>query len=43
MKGMSCRLTDLFTGAVCERAGAEMFDSGLCLDLEAWGFHFLKF
>ena len=43
LKGMSCRLTDLFTGAVYERKGEEMVDPGLYIDLEAWGFHFLKF
>jgi len=36
-------LTDLLTGAVYERKGEEMFDSGLSIDLEAWGFHFWKF
>ena len=43
LKSVSCRLTDLFTGAVYERKGEEMFHSGLYIDLEAWGFHFLKF
>jgi hypothetical protein len=43
LKDISCRLTDLFTGAVYERKGEEMLDSGLYVDLEAWGFHFLKF
>jgi hypothetical protein len=43
MKNISCRLTDLFTGAVYEREGEEMLNSGLYVDLEAWGFHFLKF
>jgi glycosidase len=43
LKKMSCRLTDLFTGAVYERKGDEMFNSGLYIDLEGWGFHFLKF
>ena len=42
-KSISCRLTDLLTGAVYERKGEEMLDSGLYIDLEAWGFHFLKF
>jgi hypothetical protein len=43
VKSISFRLTDLFTGAVYERKGEEMFNSGLYIDLEAWGFHFLKF
>ena len=43
LKGMACRLTDLFTGAVYERNGEEMLTSGLYVDLEAFGFHFLKF
>ena len=43
LKSISCRLTDLFTGAVYERKGEEMLNSGLYVDLEAWGFHFLKF
>jgi hypothetical protein len=43
LRGISCHLTDLFTGAVYERNGEEMIDSGLYVDLEGWGFHFLKF
>jgi hypothetical protein len=43
LKSISCRLTDLFTGAVYERKGEEMLNSGLYIDLEAWEFHFLKF
>jgi hypothetical protein len=43
LKSIVCRLTDLLTGAVYERKGEEMFDSGLSIDLEAWGFHFWKF
>ena len=43
LKGTSCRLTDLFTGEVYERKGEEMVNAGLYIDLEAWGFHFLKF
>jgi len=43
LKDISCRLTDLFTGAVYERKGEEMLDAGLYVDLEAFGFHFLKF
>jgi hypothetical protein len=43
VRSMSCRLIDLFTGAFYEREGEEMFNSGLYIDLEAWGFHFLRF
>jgi len=43
LKSMSCRLTDLFTGTVYERKGEEMLNSGLYIDLEAWGFISLKF
>jgi hypothetical protein len=42
-KSISCRLTDLFTGAVYERKGEEMLNLRLYIDLEGWGFHFLKF
>jgi hypothetical protein len=30
-------------GEVYEQKGEEMLNSGLCMDLKAWGFHFLKF
>jgi hypothetical protein len=43
LKSESYRLTDLFTGAVYERKGEEMLNAGLHIDLEAWGFHLLKF
>jgi glycosidase len=43
LKSISCRLTDQFTGAVYERKGDEMLNPGLYIDLDAWGFHFLKF
>jgi hypothetical protein len=43
LKNISCRLTDLFTGEIYERKGGEMLDLGVYIDLEAWGFHFLKF
>jgi hypothetical protein len=43
LRGVPCRLTDLFTGAVYERKGEEMVEPGLYIDLEAWVFHFLKF
>jgi len=43
LKNGSWRLTDQLTGAVYVREGEEMFNQGLYIDLEAWGFHFLKF
>ena len=43
LKNGSWRLTDQLTGAVYVREGEEMFNSGLYIDLEAWGFHLLKF
>jgi hypothetical protein len=43
LMNISCRLTDLLTGAIYEREGEEMFNSQLYIDLEAWAFHFLKF
>jgi hypothetical protein len=38
----SWRLNDVFTDEVYERDGNEMRHSGLYVDLEGWGFHFLK-
>jgi glycosidase len=35
-------LTDVFRGEVYERTGVEMSGPGLYVELEAWGFHFLK-
>ena len=43
LRGISCSLTDSFTGVFFERKGDEMLDPGLYIDLEGWGFHFLKF
>jgi len=43
LAGKPWRLTDIFTGEVFERDGAEMHGPGLYVDVEAWGFHFLKF
>jgi hypothetical protein len=43
LKSTSCRLTDLISGAVYQRNGEEMVNAGLYIDLEPWGFHFLKF
>jgi len=39
----SIRLEDLFSGARYTRQGNEMADSGLFVDLFAWGYHFFKF
>jgi hypothetical protein len=43
LKSIFCRLTDLFTGALYEPKGNGMLNPGLYIDLEGWGFHFLKF
>ncbi len=43
LKGVPLRLTDQFTGAVYERRGDDLLNPGLYIDLEGWGFHFLKF
>jgi len=39
----SISLEDLFSGARYTRQGNEMADSGLFVDLSAWGYHFFKF
>ncbi|MCG6946706.1 MAG: alpha-amylase [Deltaproteobacteria bacterium] len=36
------RLTDVFTGDVYARTGAEMSNPGLYVELDAWDFHFLR-
>jgi hypothetical protein len=41
LNGRVCRLQDVFTMAVFERDGGEMYGQGLYVDLPAWGFHFL--
>jgi len=41
--GRAWRLKDVFRGEVYERDGSEMLEPGLYVDLEDWGFHFLKF
>ncbi len=43
LTGRSWRLTDLFKEEIYDRDGNEMTDPGLYVELEAWGFHFLKF
>ena len=42
LEGGNWRLQDVFTQAVFERDGHEMFGEGLYVDLPAWGFHFLE-
>lgn len=37
------RMTDVLSGTVFEREGAEVRQSGLYVELEAWGVHLLKF
>jgi hypothetical protein len=36
-------LEDSFSGARYERSGEEMAQSGLFVDLPAWGYHFFRF
>ncbi|MEJ2235796.1 MAG: alpha-amylase family glycosyl hydrolase [Syntrophobacterales bacterium] len=40
--GKAWRLIDVFSGEVYDRAGEEIRDPGLYVELEAWGFHFLR-
>jgi hypothetical protein len=40
--GLTWSLTDEFRGEVYKRDGNEMRHPGLFVDLEAWGFHFVK-
>ncbi|MET7730190.1 alpha-amylase family glycosyl hydrolase [Streptomyces sp. NPDC005402] len=42
LRGRACRATDLLTGAVYDRDGDELTDSGLFVSLEGWGCHVLK-
>ena len=42
LAGRSWRLTEVLTEEVYERDGSEMRDSGLYIELKAWGFHLLK-
>jgi len=41
LRGKSCRLTDVLSGAVFERSGGELWDSGLFVDLGPWQSHVL--
>jgi hypothetical protein len=43
LAGRAWRLTDVFRGEVYDRTGEEIREPGLYVDLEAWGFHFLRF
>jgi len=40
--GRAWRLTDVFKREAYERTGVEMSDPGFYVELEAWGFHFLR-
>lgn len=42
LAGRSWRLVDAFSGEIYGRAGDEMTDPGLYVDLNPWGFHFLS-
>lgn len=42
LRGRTHRATDLLTGAVYDRDGDELTDSGLFVSLEAWGYHVLQ-
>ena len=37
------QLEDLFSDSIYEREGKEMTEPGLFVDLDPWGFHYLKF
>jgi hypothetical protein len=43
LAGRMWRMTDTMNGAVFDRDGRELDDTGLYVDLEAWGFHVLTF
>ena len=43
LAGRVWELGDVFSGKVFERAGDEMIDPGLYVELEPWGFHLLSF
>ncbi|MDR3747049.1 MAG: alpha-amylase family glycosyl hydrolase [Acidobacteriota bacterium] len=42
LQGNQWRLTDLLSGATYERDGGEMLLPGLYVDLQPWGYHFLR-
>jgi len=41
LRGKSWQMTDLFTGQLYERSGAEMCNPGIYVDLPPWGYHVL--
>jgi glycosidase len=41
LKGKMWHMSDLFTGKEYERAGDELFNQGLFVDLPSWGYHFM--
>ncbi|GIF13019.1 alpha-amylase [Actinoplanes teichomyceticus] len=43
LAGRAWRLTDRLDGRVFERSGSELAESGLFVDLPAWGFHVVAF
>lgn len=43
LAGHTWRLRDPLSGAVYDRAGSEMGNPGLYVDLRGWGFHFMTF
>jgi glycosidase len=43
LNGHTWRLRDPLSGAIYDRAGAEMCNPGLYVDLRGWGFHFMTF
>jgi hypothetical protein len=43
IRGKSWRLNDTFSGALFERDGDQMLSPGLYVDLQPWGYHFLRF
>jgi hypothetical protein len=36
------RLTDALSGEIFDRDGSQMTGQGLYVELQSWGFHFLK-
>jgi hypothetical protein len=43
LRGKQWQLNDTLSGAVYERAGDQMLSPGLYVDLQPWGYHFLRF
>lgn len=42
LRGKTWRLSDVLSGKTFDRSGDELRDGGLYVDLEPWGFHFLR-